>query len=59
MKFQWDHTAELLAINANLHAQGRFSRDDFHPMRANKPKNLCDPAALYRQIEARKNGGSV
>jgi hypothetical protein len=52
---QWDHTAELLAMQANLHAEGKYQRNQFHPMRHAAKTNLDDPAATYRQLVA-KNG---
>lgn len=59
VRAQWDQTAELLAMQANLNAQGRFSRDDFHPMRKAKLKKQADPAKIYRELVAKKNGRNI
>lgn len=59
MRSQWDHTAELLSMQANLNAQGKFSRDDFHPMRVSKVKKQADPAKIYRELLAKENGRNV
>ena len=59
MKSEWDHTAELLAMQANLNAQGKFSRNDFHPMRMSKVKKQADPAKIYRELMAKKNGRNL
>jgi hypothetical protein len=46
-------------MQANLNAQGKFSRDDFHPMRVSKVKKQADPAKIYRELLAKENGRNV
>lgn len=55
VKAEWDQTAELLSMEANLHAQGKYSRNDFHPMRQSKQRNFSDPAKIFKQLKAKEN----
>jgi hypothetical protein len=52
-RYDWDHTADTMALLATLHYQKTFSRDDFHPMRErvkSEPSNLDDPEAEYERL---------
>lgn len=35
LQCDWDHTAELLAMLANVNSQTNFTRNQFHPFRDN------------------------
>lgn len=48
-----------MALNANIHAKGKYSRNDFHPLRETAPKNLADPSKIFRQLKAKENGRHV
>jgi hypothetical protein len=53
-KYDWDHTADTLAMMANTHWSGKFSRHDFHPMRERPPLSdyqLDDPAREYERLK--------
>lgn len=52
-KYDWDHTASVMALNATIHTSGRYSRDDFHPLRERKIPEymLDDPAAEYERLK--------
>ena len=55
----WDHTADMMALHANLHAKGKYSRFHFHPMRSLPKLEQDDPAVTYRWLKAqedKKNG---
>jgi hypothetical protein len=51
-RYDWDHTADLLAMMANLHTTGSYSRENFHPTRESKKPVLyqSDPAAEYERL---------
>jgi hypothetical protein len=48
-----------MALNANIHAKGKYSRNEFHPLRETAPKNLADPAKIFRKLKAKENGRHV
>jgi chromatin segregation and condensation protein Rec8/ScpA/Scc1 (kleisin family) len=55
-RYDWDHTADLLSMMANLHTSKSWSRFDFHPTRekAVKHYDLDDPAAEYAELKKQK-----
>ena len=58
---RWDHTASLLSMMANLHATGKYTPYQFHPMMETPKLAQDDPAATYRWLkaqEAERNGWS-
>ena len=55
---EWNHTAEILALNATIHSGGKhYTRDDFHPMRESTSMNYETPdslAAEYERLKAKE-----
>ncbi|WP_345326842.1 hypothetical protein [Novipirellula rosea] len=58
----WDHTADLMALYATIHAGKQYQRDHFHPYRELPPTpqhDLDDPGAEYDRLialESQKRG---
>jgi chromatin segregation and condensation protein Rec8/ScpA/Scc1 (kleisin family) len=55
-RYDWDHTADLLSMMANLHTTKSWSRFDFHPTREKPTEryDLDDPAAEYERLKKEK-----
>jgi hypothetical protein len=52
-RYDWDHTADIMALMANLHTTKNWARQDFHPSREKLPTlpmHLDDPAAEYERL---------
>tara|TARA_A100001391_G_scaffold203516_1_gene196086 strand:+ start:876 stop:1076 length:201 start_codon:yes stop_codon:yes gene_type:complete len=51
-RYDWDHTAEKMALDATLHSSGSYTRDQFHPLRESPVpiQNLDNPEAEYERL---------
>lgn len=50
--YDWDHTAEMMALIATIHTSGNYQRDQFHPFRESTVPlyDLDDPGAEYERL---------
>lgn len=58
-RYDWDHTADLMAWMGNLHTTKSWARTDFHPSREKppvQPMHLDDPAAEYEKLMRERKG---
>lgn len=55
-RYDWDHTADLMSLIATANFPGRFTREDFHPLRERViPEHLLDdPAAEYERLKEKE-----
>jgi hypothetical protein len=55
--YDWDHTADKMALEATAHWGKPFQRADFHPLRDRivHEFQLDDPGAEYERLKALEN----
>jgi hypothetical protein len=52
---QWNHTADMLALQASIHGGRVYSRSHFHPLHdSSDTGNRIDPRAEYNRIKRRE-----